>query len=413
MRPFKPLTGILAFCGAVLLILSPILFPLEGLAAEPEVAPASKISLPGMKNVSQASGNDSFLEKWERLREDRRLQDLVEEDLEKSIVIRAQIQEEVDRAFSHTTSLLNVLLGVLTFLPVLAAVSIWFIRRSVINQIIGETKQQLREEVEKQFEQEIAAELKQQAEAFKQEIDKLRTEFANQLAQLKSVIVDAQKVKDRIIQELSQITPSPIRDSASPETQQKIQELTRQLELLRSTGSQLSFSANDYVEQGKAFYFEGRFEDALSCYEQSIQIEPENARAWFGKGAALTKLQQLEGAIVAYEKAIDIKPDFSEAWFGKGTALAKLQKVEGAIAAYDKATEIKPDFFLAWFSKARCHAAQGDLELVLKSLQNAIQLNSEKAREAIKTDTLFDGMRDSEQFKQLVAEYSKGLSAED
>lgn len=364
--------------------------------------PTSPVNLVQIKDPSPFT--NSFWEKLERLREDRQLQELVEEDLEKSIAIRAQIQAEVDRAFSHTTSLLNVLLGVLTFLPVLAAISVWFIRRSVITQILGETKQQLQQEVEKQFDQEIAAEMKQQAEAFKQEIENLRAEFKDQLSQLKTLVLDAQKEKDQIIQELSQITPSPIRDTAPPEVQQKIHRLTQQLESLKSSNVQLSFTANDYVEQGKALYFEGRYEEAVTFYDKAIQIEPDNPKASFGRGAALAKLQQTEAAIASYDKAIQLKPDFVEAWFGKGTALAKLQQIEAAITAYDKATQLKPDFFLAWFGKARCYALQGDTDHTFENLQQAISLNPEKSREAAKTDPCFDFIRDDIRFRQLVYE---------
>ncbi|KAM3094720.1 tetratricopeptide repeat protein [Phormidesmis sp. 146-35] len=345
---------------------------------------------------------NSFWEKLERLREDRQLQQLVEDDLEKSFVIRTQIQEEVDRAFGHTTTLLNVLLGVLTALPVLIAVGVWFIRRSVVNQIINETKKQVQEEVHKQLEAEVTAEFKKQTEVFQQEIEKLKAEFEDQLSQLKSLFSDTQKEKDQIIQELSQITPSLVRDSTTPETQQKIQTLTRQLEWLKSQNSQLSFTVHDYIEQGKAFYFEGRFEEAIASYDKAIQIEPDNAKAWFSRGAALAKLQKIEEAIAAYEKATQIKSDFSEAWFGKGVAFTKLQRNGEAITAYEKATSIKSDFFSAWFGKARCYALQGEVELAIESLQQAINLNPERAKEIAKTDPSFEQLRENEQFKKLI-----------
>jgi tetratricopeptide (TPR) repeat protein len=345
---------------------------------------------------------NSFWEKLERLREDRQLQQLVEDDLEKSFVIRTQIQEEVDRAFGHTTTLLNVLLGVLTALPVLIAVGVWFIRRSVINQIINETKKQVQEEVHKQLEAEVTAEFKKQTEVLQQEIEKLKAEFEDQLFQLKGLFSDTQKEKDQIIQELSEITPSLIRDSTTPETQQKIQALTRQLELLKSQNSQLSFTVHDYIEQGKAFYFEGRFEEAIASYDKAIQIEPDNPKAWFSRGAALAKLQRIEEAIAAYENAIQIKSDFSEAWFGKGVAFVKLQQNEEAIIAYEKAISIKSDFFSAWFGKARCHALQGEIELAIESLQQAINLNSERCKEVAKTDPSFEQLRENEQFKKLL-----------
>jgi len=371
------------------------LFPIHAAIAQPQLILAQESPAPSGLSAS-------FLEKLQRLRDDRQLQDLVEEDLEKSIVIRGQIQQEVDRAFSHTTALLNVLIAVLTFLPVLSAVAIWFIRRSVINQIISGTKQQIKEEVEQQLEIEITTELKQRTELFKQEIEQLKAEFTDQLSQLKSLFLDAQKEKDKIIQELSQITPSPIRESASPETQQKIQALTQQLERLKSIHTPLSFTADDYIEQGKALYFAGRYEEATALHEKALQMEADNPKAWFSRGAALVKLQRFEEAIAAYDQVIQLKPEFSEAWFGKGTALAKMQRIEEAIAAYEKVTLLKPDFYLARFGKARCHIMQGDLEAALDDLRRAIELNPEKVKEVLKTDAVFEPLRSQEWLKSIL-----------
>ena len=336
----------------------------------------------------------SFWNQLEQLRHDSQLQDLVEDDIKRSLAIRAQIQAEVDRAFDHTTTLLNVLLAVLTALPVLAAVSIWFIRRSVINQIIAETKRQLQDEVENQLEAEVAAELKRQAEAFQKRIEQLEAEFDSQLSQLKLLFSDAQKGKDQIIQELAQIVPSPMREAAPPETQKRIHALTQQLEQLKSTNAQLSFTASDYVGQGNALYFDNRFEEAIASYDKAIQMEPDSAKAWFSRGAALAKLQQYEEAIAAYDRATQLKPDVAEAWFGQGIAQAKLQQLEAAVLSYDRATQLKPDLVLAWIGKARCYALQGNHEAAWEDLQQAIGLNPDKAWEIVKTDPVFEVLRD-------------------
>jgi tetratricopeptide (TPR) repeat protein len=354
-------------------------------------------------SANSSSGSTSLWEKLERLRDDTQLQRLVEDDIEKSLAIHEQIQVEVDRTFSHTTTLLNVLLVILTAMPILAGIGIWFIRRSVLNQIVADTRKQLQEEVEKQLSAEVAEELKQQAAAFQKEIDDLKTEFAAQLDQLRSLFSDAQKEKDKIIQELAQILPSPIRDSTSPEVHQKIQTLTKQLEILKSANSRLSFTANDYVEQGKALYFEGQYEDAIAFYEKAITAEPENLKAWLSRGAALAKLQRYDEAIAAYEKVTALKPDFSEAWFGKGLVLTRMQKYEAAIAAYTQLTDLKPDFYLAWFGKARCYAYQNQIALALTALEKAIALNPDKVKEATKTDNAFEPLRDNEQFQALIS----------
>ncbi|MDX2232689.1 MAG: tetratricopeptide repeat protein [Leptolyngbyaceae cyanobacterium bins.349] len=394
MRVWRRLVVVLV---VVLIELLTVVWVTPAIAMDAETPVPSAVS-----RVSATSSSTPFLEKLQRLQEDKQLQELVEKDLERSITIRSQIQEEVDRAFNHTTTLLNVLLAVLTCLPVLAAVSIWFIRRSVLNQIIAETKRQLREEVENQLEAEVTAELKQQAEAFQKKLEQLETEFQAQLAQLKTLFSDAQKQKDQIIQELAQLTPSLVRESAHPEVQAKIQVLTQQLEKLKSGNVGLSFTANDYVEQGKAFYFENRNDDAIACYDKALQLEPDNPKAWFSRGAVLVKLQQLEPALAAYDRALALKPDLAEAWFGRGTVLAKQQNLDAAIAAYTHATDVKPDFFPAWFGKARCYALQNELDLALASLQPAMQLNPERTKEALKTDTAFEPLRAQEPFQALL-----------
>jgi len=370
----------------------------------PALAEESMVSAtPPTRTVPQVKTSDVFWDRLDQLRQDKQLQRLVQEDLEKSVAIREQIQLEVDRAFEHTTALLNTLLAVLTSLPVLATIGVWFMRRSVINQIVAETKQQLKAEVESQLETEVANEFKQQAAAFKQQIEDLKTEFNRQLTQLRGLYRDAQQEKDQLIQQLSQITPSSVRDLTTPELQQRIHNLTEQLEQLMAEHAELSFSANDFIEQGRALYFEGRHENALTYHDKALALEPENAKAWFSKGAALTKLQRYDEALVAYTKAMELRPDSPEACFGRGTVLAKLKQYEDAIAAYRQAATLKPDFYAAWLGLARCGAQQADLAQVLESLAQAIRLNPEKSREAIKSDVAFDQIRDRPELQELMA----------
>ncbi|WP_448563416.1 tetratricopeptide repeat protein [Trichothermofontia sp.] len=363
-------------------------------AAETDLSPSVSPSLssPSRSLATSNGATDPFWEKLELLRQDKQLQQLMEEDLEKSIVIRSQIQTEVDRAFEHTTTLLNTLIAVLTFLPVLAAASIWFIRRSVLNQIVAETRKQLQEEIGKHLESEVMAEFAKQTEAFQQKIEQLEAEFNAQLEQLKSLLSDTEKDKDTIIRELSQITPSLLREFAPPETQEKIQHLMQRLEQLKSSNAELSFTAHDYIEQGKALYFEGEYDGAIACYDKAIQMEADNPKAWFSRGIVLAKLQQLEAAIAAYDRVLAAKPDASEAWFAKGAALAKLNQLDDAIAAYATATRLKADFFLAWMGQARCYALKGDVANSLTHLQTAIALNPEKVREAIRVDAAFEAL---------------------
>ncbi len=356
----------------------------------------------------------SVWEKFEEVRRNPQLEQLVQQDIENSVVIRQVIQDEVDRTFSHTTTLLNVLLVVLTAMPAVIAVGFWFLRRSVINQVLTETQQQLRQEVEQQFAAGAAAELTAQADAYQADMEDLRQEFAAQLDQLQSLFSDAQREKDAIIQELSKILPSPMREASrvasddngtdrnSPELHSKVQALTQQLTALQQKHKELSFSADDYIAQAKALYFEAAFEAAIAVIDQALALEPSNSRAWFVKGVTLAKLQKQEPAIAAFNQALKITPDFGEAWFAKGSALGKLARHPEALAAYDKAISAKQSFYQAWFGKARLYAIQGEAEQAIVALTQAVAIEPERCQEAARSDKAFEEIKNNHEFQGLL-----------
>ncbi|MDD1749907.1 MAG: tetratricopeptide repeat protein [Methanothrix sp.] len=64
-----------------------------------------------------------------------------------------------------------------------------------------------------------------------------------------------------------------------------------------------------------------------------ILENPENARAWEGKGRALYKMGRYEEAIEAFNRSIELCPLDPDAWQGKGEALQALgERFEGRMA---------------------------------------------------------------------------------
>jgi tetratricopeptide (TPR) repeat protein len=57
-----------------------------------------------------------------------------------------------------------------------------------------------------------------------------------------------------------------------------------------------------------------------------IQLQPNNAVAWFNRGAALGNLQRYEDAIASFNKAIQIQPDFDVAIENRKQALSQIHQ---------------------------------------------------------------------------------------
>lgn len=82
---------------------------------------------------------------------------------------------------------------------------------------------------------------------------------------------------------------------------------------------------------------------ALNSFERALQLQPQLARAWIGKGNAFLSLDFPTPALEAYEKATTFHPDSAAAWAGKGDVFFTLGELERAISNYNKALELKPE----------------------------------------------------------------------
>ena len=93
---------------------------------------------------------------------------------------------------------------------------------------------------------------------------------------------------------------------------------------------------------------QGRLEDAIERYKQSIALKPNFVEAYSNLGNALQMLGRLEDAIESYKQAIVLKPDFAEAYNNLGNTLKELGRLGDAIESYMQALKINSDYTVAY-----------------------------------------------------------------
>lgn len=76
---------------------------------------------------------------------------------------------------------------------------------------------------------------------------------------------------------------------------------------------------------------------AIACFEEALQLEPQNAEAWVRKGTALERLQQLDQAIACYDRALQADPSLTVAHLHKGGLFNRLERFSEALECYEKA----------------------------------------------------------------------------
>ena len=68
------------------------------------------------------------------------------------------------------------------------------------------------------------------------------------------------------------------------------------------------------------YSFNNNTNESIYYFNKAIEIDPQNANAWYNKGFALHYLGRYEEAIAAYDKAIEIDPQYTDALYNKGFA---------------------------------------------------------------------------------------------
>lgn len=102
------------------------------------------------------------------------------------------------------------------------------------------------------------------------------------------------------------------------------------------------------VARGCDFVRSNNITDAVLCFQDAVELNPNSSKAWYDLGLGLAKLgNYYELALRCFERTIELNPYDGEAWNNKGTMLNNLGNLPQALMCYQRAIEIMP-----WNTKA-------------------------------------------------------------
>jgi len=88
-----------------------------------------------------------------------------------------------------------------------------------------------------------------------------------------------------------------------------------------------------------------RFNEAFTCYDSILAIDPNFVAAHFNKGYVfLEYLQQYDSAAKHFTQAVQIFPQYYQAYYNRGLCNESLKKRQEAEADYRQALALKPDY---------------------------------------------------------------------
>ena len=116
-------------------------------------------------------------------------------------------------------------------------------------------------------------------------------------------------------------------------------------------------------------------DEALASFEHAFAINPEYAEAHNNRGNTPRDLQHLHAALESYDRAIQLKPDLAEAHCNRGALLEKMGQHEAALESLTKAITLQPDGADAYSHLATVHFSRGDMQSGIGFIRKALSLD--------------------------------------
>ena len=70
----------------------------------------------------------------------------------------------------------------------------------------------------------------------------------------------------------------------------------------------MNSDTQEIMKKGMSFLENGKYEEALDCFEKILVSNPDNPDIWNKKGIALRSLGRYDEAIESFNKALEINP---------------------------------------------------------------------------------------------------------
>jgi len=145
----------------------------------------------------------------------------------------------------------------------------------------------------------------------------------------------------------------------------------------------LKVNKDNYVAHSSLAYVlceQGKRDEAIAHYYQSLSIKPSYATSHVNLGAALAAKGQIDEAEKHFTEAIRMDPRLAAAHSSLAKLYAQQDKLDLAVAYYGRALELEPLNYAVYNSLGQALARQGKLADAIANFNKALQLNPSSAQ---------------------------------
>lgn len=134
-------------------------------------------------------------------------------------------------------------------------------------------------------------------------------------------------------------------------------------------------SSSKLIKQGVSLHDQGKYMEAISCYQQALRVNPSSISAMYEMSLSYLKMKDYDNAIIHSTQVINLgyKPTLLDAYVVKGTALAAQAKLDEAAELFDEAILNCGDEYLLHYNLGLIYYNKDEKDHALVHLRKALE----------------------------------------
>jgi len=138
------------------------------------------------------------------------------------------------------------------------------------------------------------------------------------------------------------------------------------------------WASNNLLNKGHKL-FKTDLSAAIDNYNLSIEFDDMNVEAYYWRGMAYYRLEDLKSALTDFDYAIEINPRHFKSYRMVDYVLAKDQQWDIIIDYWDKFLDLEPEHAKAYYERSGTHYHNQDTEKALQDLKRSCELGLQEA----------------------------------
>jgi len=129
------------------------------------------------------------------------------------------------------------------------------------------------------------------------------------------------------------------------------------------------------LEQGLEALERGQYDLAIVYFDEAIDLDPTDARAYYNRGQAYVGKGEYEMAILDYTEVVRLDPTDGQAYNNRGAAYSRKGDYDRAIIDHAEAIRLNPAHARARYNRGVAFGMKGDFQKAIADYYEAARLD--------------------------------------